>query len=289
MPSSLNDSFNNLSRSSSDVARIRRGAKGRPGAESAKNLLGSILDDTTEAAETERIVREENAKRAEEEAQRQKEMAEEDARLQAEREIIAEKQAQEDLKLHQAEMQAQLQREKDIEAGIINLEEEARQKREEEERKRAKEEAIKRKTEAKLQAIEFKKNQETELEALRQEQLAKEAQPKKSNLPKIIAAAAAVVIAGVVALVFALNQEVIDPYAMGDEKSYETQSITFVNEDNGMMNMARNLVVQAPPPKPVAKKSGGGKKKGGAAAPAAPMPKPSLTGGKGGLFGKGKL
>ena len=86
-------------KTSSEVARIRRQPKGKPGSESAKNLLGSILDDSAAAAEKERKQLEENRRRAEEEELLRKANEEEMAKLEAEQAILAEQQAQEDLKL----------------------------------------------------------------------------------------------------------------------------------------------------------------------------------------------
>ncbi len=212
------------------------------------------------------------------------------ARLEAERAIIAEQQAQEDLKLRQAEMQAQLQRQKDIEAGLIDLEEEARQKREKEEKERAEAAEKQRKTQAKLQAIELNRSQQDELEALKREQLAKSAEPKKSMTPIIaIAAALVLMIGGGIAAFFLLGKEAVDPYALSEQ--YETRDISFLQETTASITMATpQIVTQAEPVKAAPKHSG--KKKSGGAAPAEPAAKPkvSLSGGaKGGLFGNKKL
>lgn len=274
---------------SGSVAKVRRDKK-KGNSENARNLLGSILDDSAAAAEEERKRLEENRRHAEEEARLAKEREEEKARLEAERAIIAEQQAQEDIKMRQAEMQAQLQREKDIEAGLIDLEEEARQKKAEEERQRAAAAEKQRKTEAKLQAIELKRNQEDELEALKREQMAKNAEPKKNILPFVIAAAAVfIVIIGTA--VFALTrEEPVDPYALADD--YETRVVSFLQDDpsqHALTMSNHQIVAQAAPVKAAPKHSG--KKKAAGAAPAAEAPKPkvSLTGGKGGLFGNKKL
>ena len=287
---SLNDSLNKLQAlsSSADVARakVRRKDKKKPGNESAKNLLGSLLDDSEQAAEREQQELEESRRRAEEEARFQREQEEEMARIEAERAIIAEKQAQEELRIHHAEMQAEVQRQNDIDAGLIDLEEEARQKAAEEERLRREAEARARKEAEKRAAAELRKSQEFELEALRQEQLAKQAVPKKSKtVPIIIGAVAAVLVAGIIAFVVIGNQKTLDIYAPSAE--YDTRTISFMPDQEALVAASINIVKQEDDPKPV--KARTNRKPGGStAAPAANKPKPSLTGGKGGLFGGGK-
>lgn len=274
--------LNSLS-ASGEVAKVKRTphslGKSKANKENAKNLLGSILDDTDAAAEAEKIRNEEKKRRAEEEARIAKELEEEKARYEAERQIIAEKQAQEDLRIRQAEMQAQLQRQKDIEAGLIDLEEEARLAREEEERKRAEEAERERKEAEKKAATELRISQEHELAALRREQIAKEAAPKTSNMPKIIAAVAVLVIALGAVAYFVLDQEEIDIYALSETS--DTRTIGFIEDDLQMSRVNVSIVKQAEDPKPVKARP---RRK---AAPAEPAkPKPTLGGGKrGGLFG----
>ncbi|MBO5753468.1 MAG: hypothetical protein J6S69_07235 [Proteobacteria bacterium] len=275
--------LNSLS-ASGEVAKVKRskpgGSKSKANKESAKNLLGSILDDAAAAAEAEAIRNEEKKRRAEEEARIAKELEEEKARYEAERQLIAEKQAQEDLRIRQAEMQAQLQREKDIEAGLIDLEEEARLAREEEARKRAEEEEKARKVAEKEAATALRISQEHELEALRREQLAKAAAaPKSSKLPMIICIAAGVLLAAGVGVYFMLSQEEMDIYALPEESV--TRTIGFIDEDMQMARINASIVKQAEDPKPEKARP---KKKAPAAEPA--KPKPTLGGGKkGALFG----
>lgn len=271
--------------------RTRRPAKGKIGGESARNLLNSVLDDTAAAAEEERIRLEEARKRAEEEARLQKEREEEMARMEAEQAIMAEQQAQEDLKHHQEEMQAQLQRQKDIEAGIIDLEEEARQKRAEEERIRAEEAERVRKAEAKKEALALQEHQKIELEKLKLEERAREAAPKKSKLPMVLGIAALMAILAVAGL-FVFG--VFDRGHYGDAGLYynlseeiNTRGVAFVQDNEDIMGVKTAMVKQAEDPKPVAAPKNRPKRP---AAAAAPEPsKPSLMGGRGGLFGGGKL
>ena len=274
--------LNSLS-ASGEVAKVKRpkpgGSKSKANKESAKNLLGSILDDAAAAAEAEAIRNEEKKRRAEEEARIAKELEEEKARYEAERQLIAEKQAQEDLRIRQAEMQAQLQREKDIEAGLIDLEEEARLAREEEARKRAEEEEKARKVAEKEAATALRISQEHELEALRREQLAKAAVPKSSKKPMIISIAIGVLLAAGVGVYFMLSQEEMDIYALPEESV--TRTIGFIDEDMQMARINASIVKQAEDPKPERARP---RKKAPAAEPA--KPKPTLGGGKkGGLFG----
>ncbi len=268
---------------SGEVARVRRSSRGKHGGENALSLLDSILDDSAAAAAEERKRLEEKQRRAEEEERLAKEREEEMARIEAEQAIIAEKQAQEDLKINQAKMQAQLQREKDIEAGIIDLEEEARQKREEEERIQAEIETKRRKTEAKLQAIELKKSQEQELLELQNEELAKAAEPKKSKAPAIIAAVVGFLIAGGVAAYFLMPKELPDPYALSESNDF--YGLVLIENDTASSEMAFNIVKQAEDPKPEKKSTGGHKKPTTPQADTTSKPT-GLTGGRGGIFGK---
>ena len=274
-----------------DRERTRRPAKGKVGGESVHNLMSNILDDTAAAAEEERIRLEEMRKRQEEEARLQKEHEEEMMRLEGEQALMAEQQAQEDLKHHQEEMQAQLQRQKDIEAGIIDLEEEARQKRAEEERIRAEEAERVRKAEAKKEALALQEHQKIELEKLQLEERARNAEPKKSKVPMI---------AGIVALMAILAGAGCFVFGVFDRGHYEdsglyynlseevnSRAVAFVQDNEDIMSVKVSMVKQEADPKPVAKQSNRPKRP---AAAAAPEPsKPSLMGGRGGLFGGGKL
>ena len=271
--------------------RTRRPAKGKIGGESARNLLNSVLDDTAAAAEEERVRLEEMRKRAEEEARLQKEREEEMMRLEGEQALMAEQQAQEDLKHHQEELQAQLQRQKDIEAGIIDLEEEARQKRAEEERLRAEEAERVRKEEAKKEALALQEHQKIELEKLKLEERAREAAPKKSKVPMVV---------GIVALMTVLTVAGLFVFGVFDRGNYgdaglyynlseeiNTRGVAFVQDNDDIMGVKTAMVKQAEDPKPVAAPKNRPKRP---AAASAPEPsKPSLTGGRGGLFGGGKL
>ena len=288
--SGLNDSLNRLSEfSSSEMARVnvKRPAKGKPGAESARKLLGSILDDSAAAAEEERRRLEETRRRAEEEERRKKEEEEEMARLEAERAIIAEQQAQEDLKMQQAKMQAQLQREKDIEAGIINLEEEARIAREAEAKKRAEEEAKRKKAQDRRDAIDLKKTQENELAALKQEELARKSMPALSKMPIFAAAAAVIAVIAGVAAFFLLAQKHVEPYALMGGEDYALRRVVFTKENPEYFTMDVSVVEQEKP-KPVAdsnrkpgKRPSSGKTPAKPNTPAQPSNKPGLIGGGG--------
>lgn len=270
--------------------RTRRPAKGKIGGESARNLLNSVLDDTAAAAEEERIRLEEARKRAEAEARLQKAQEEEMARMEAEQAIMAEQQAQEDLKHHQEELQAQLQRQKDIEAGIIDLEEEARQKRAEEERIRAEEAERVRKAEARKEALALQEHQQNELEKLRLEEKARNSEPKKSKLPVVLGIT---VLMTVLALAGCFVFGVFDRGNFDEAGHYynlseevNSRGVAFVEDNVDIMSVKTLMVKQAEDPKPVAKPSNRPKRPA-AAAPA--EPKPSLMGGRGGLFGGGKL
>lgn len=285
----LNDSLNKLSElsSSGEVARVSRPKRNaaKKQTESAKNLLGSLLDDSVATAEMERVRDEEAKKRAEEEAQRKKEYDEEMAKLEAEQAILAEQNEIEERKARQAEMQAQLQREKDIEAGIIDLEEEARQKREAEEREaaiaaeKAKKEADKRAAEA------LRISQQNELEALHNEEINAVAAPKKQNFGIIGVVIVLILVVGGAAGFFLKEKSdnAFDYYGLNSE--YHTQTIRFVALDTSVVGANFSIVKQEAPPKPV--KKAPAKKK--PAQTVAPKPKPSLSGGKGGLFGNRKL
>lgn len=290
-----NSSVSGLPSGEHSAARIRRPSRGKPGGESAKNLLGSLLDESAAAAEEERLRREEDRMRADEEARLAKEHEEEMARLEAERAIIAEKQAQEEMRLHQVEMQAQVQREKDIEAGLIDLEEEARKAREEEERKRAEAEAKAKKEAGKRAAEELKRQQEAELAALRQEEVAKNAAPKKNHfvLPMVLVALVLLAMgAGYFVMEVKPHNERMARlergYSLQDE--YITKEVKFETPEAEMLGGELMVVKQAADPKPVVKRPSSGKKPATTTTPASPSGG-KLGGGKlgGGKLGGGKL
>jgi hypothetical protein len=157
--------------------------------------------------------------------------------------------------------------------------------REEAARKRAEEEEKARKVAEKEAATALRISQEHELEALRREQLAKAAVPKSSKKPMIIGIAIGVLLAAGVGVYFMLSQEEMDIYALPEESV--TRTIGFIDEDMQMARINASIVKQAEDPKPVAAPKNRPKRP---AAAAAPEPsKPSLTGGRGGLFGGGKL
>ena len=158
--------MDSLSSSDNIRAKIRRPSRGKPGGETATNLLGDLLNDSAAEAEAERLRREMEQKRAAEEERLQQEHEEEMAKLEAERALLAEQQAQEERRMHQAEMAAQVQRQKDIEAGLIDLEEEARLAREEAERQRREAEEKASKEAESLAKNVLLQNQQAELEAL---------------------------------------------------------------------------------------------------------------------------
>lgn len=208
------------------------------------------------------------------------------AKLEAEQAILAEQHEIEERKLRQAEMQAQLQREKDIEAGIIDLEEEARQKREEEERQAAIAAEKARKEAEKLAAEKLRISQQNELEALRLEEAHAAAKPKSSNFFVYLLVVLIVAAAGGAGWYFYDQNEQIDYYAL--QSDYAPYPLVVNNARMDRYDVSASVVKQEAPPKPVKKTTS--KKKAAPAAPAKPKPAPSLTGGKkGGLFGSGKL
>jgi len=296
--SSLAASLNKLSEmsSSGEMARVkqRRSVKAQAWGsdDNASNLLGCILDDSSKDAEEEARHHEEARQRASEEARRQREYEEDMKRLEAERELIAQQQQQEELRVRQAEMQAQLQRQKDIEAGLIDLKEEARLAREEEARKRAEADAKVRK-EAEKRANELLlREQQAEIEALRQQEILEQSRPKRSKAPFIAMAALVVVGLGGAIGYYLLNQEPIDIYALSTE--YDSRSIGFLPESLDMVSMEVMVVKQADDPKPVRpvvtrpRPPGGG---GGAKPPGGDPPASTgggLGGGKSGGLGGGK-
>ncbi|MCL2325747.1 MAG: hypothetical protein FWC40_04520 [Proteobacteria bacterium] len=253
--SSLAASLNKLSEmsSSGEVARVkqRRSVKAQAWSsdDNASNLLGCILDDSSKDAEEEARQQEEARQRATEDARRRREYEEDMKRLEAERELTAQQQQQEELRLRQAEMQAQLQRQKDIEAGLIDLEEEARLAREEEARKRAEAEAKARK-EAEKRANELLlREQQAEIEALRQQEILEQSRPKRSKVPFIAMAALVVLGLGGGIGYYLLSQEPVDIYALSTD--YDSRSIGFLPESLDMVSMEVMVVKQADDPKPV--------------------------------------
>lgn len=284
--SSLNDTLDRMQALSSSTemakVKIRRPRREKPGSENVKNLLSDLLDDSAQAAEEEKRRRKEDRERAEEEKRQKQEAEAETARLEAEKALEAEKQAQEALKQHHAEMQAQVQRLNDIDAGLIDLEEEARQKAAEEARQRAEAEAKARKLAEQKAAEELKRQQESELHALRSEQIEKQSNVKKSHsVPIALAALAVVIITLVVVYVVATMPKdgEGDVYRLG--KTYTVREIAFQRENTEMLMAQADIVKQAPDPKPVKRRPS---KK--STSKADTTPKRSLLSSKGGIFGR---
>lgn len=290
--SNLNDSLDELLRTSSTGnarVRSRRANKAKPGQESAMSLLDSILDDTNKAAAEEERNQEEARIRAAEEAAEAKEREEMQKRLDGEMLLLKEQQAQADLRKNQSQMAQKVQREKDIEAGLIDVEEEARLAREAEEKKRAEEELKARKAQEKKERRERIAQQKKELQTFAHLEAIEAAQPKKSNAPIFIGLAVAGALIASVVVVLLLNKEEIDIYKPSD--SYETAKVYFLKDSIGTLAMDVSVVKQEAPAAPV-KVTPGKKKTTGSSSssstPAATTTKPTLTSGKGGLFGKGK-
>ncbi len=284
----FNDSLNKLSEfsTSGEVAKVNRAKrKGKANSESAKNLLGSLLDDSAAQAEAERRRKEEERRRAEEEARIRAEEEEIRSKYEAEQALLAEQKELEERKQRQAEMQAQLQRQKDIEAGLIDVEAEERAKREEEAR-RAAEAAAKAQKEAELAEAERKRQiQEAELERLHREtelQNQENARTKNKNTFPLLALAACLIAAGVVIYWFFFKPaEPRDFYEIDDQLSVSSTIVAFLPEDSSSANIEVKVVKQAADPKPVRRVSHTKAKE----TPKQAAPKASLTGGKGGLFG----
>lgn len=292
--SSLAASLNKLAEmsSSGEVAKVKQRRQVKEQAwvsnDSAKNLLGSLLSDSSKAAEEELARQEAAAAQAVEAARRAREREEEMLQLEAKRELLSEMQAQEEMRLRQLEMQAQLQRQKDIEAGVIDLEEEARLQREAEERQRKEAEERQRKEEEKRASEALLREQAKELEALRQKELLEQAMPKRSKLIPIVLAAVVLFGAAGVGIFLHLNQEEIDIYAPSAQ--YDTRTIGFMPDESAMLAVQMQLVKQAEPPKPVVarpRSASRSRPKTGGSTVAAPEKKPSGLK-SGGLLGAKK-
>lgn len=290
--SNLNDSLDELLRTSSTgnaKVRSRRANRAKPGQESAMSLLDSILDDTNKAAAEEERNQEEARIRAAEEAAEAKEREEMQKRLDGEMLLLKEQQAQADLRKNQSQMAQKVQREKDIEAGLIDVEEEARLAREAEEKKRAEEELKARKAQEKKERRERIAQQKKELQTFAHLEAIEAAKPKKSNTPIFIAIAAVFLVScGIVGYLF-LTKEEIDIYQPSE--SYETVKVYFQKDNIATLAMESNVVAQeapsAPPKVTPTKKKHTGSSSSSASQPASN--RPTLTSGKGGLLGgKGK-
>ena len=289
--SNLNDSLDELLRTSSTGnarVRSRRANKAKPGQESAMSLLDSILDDTNKAAAEEERNQEEARIRAAEEAAEAKEREEMQKRLDGEMLLLKEQQAQADLRKNQSQMAQKVQSEKDIEAGLIDVEEEARLAREAEEKKRAEEELKARKAQEKKERRERIAQQKKELQTFAHLEAIEAAQPKQSNAPLFIGLAVAVALIASVVVFLLLNKEEIDIYKPSD--SYETAKVYFLKDTTDTLAMDVSVVKQEAPAAPVKVTPGKKKTTGGSSSntSTATTNKPTLTSGKGGLFGKGK-
>lgn len=288
--SNLNDSLDELlKQSSTGNARVhRRPGKVKPGQESAMSLLDSILDDSNKAAAEEERRQEEARIRAAEEAAEAKEREALQKRLDGEMLLLKEQQEQEILRKNQAKLAKQVQREKDIEAGLIDVEEEARLAREAEEKKRAEEELRARKAQEKKERREHIAKQKQELQTFAHLEAIEAAKPKKSKAPIFIALGAAVILVAGIITFLLLTKEEIDIYA--PSPAYETMNVYFQKDKLVMLAMGSNVVMQEAPV--VAPKPSSTKRKSSASsasAPAPAQPKASLSDkGKGGLLGKGK-
>lgn len=294
--SSLSASLNKLAEmsSSGEVAKVKQRRQVKEQAwvsnDSAKNLLGSLLSDSGKAAEEELARQEAAAAQVVQEAKRAREKEEEMLQLEAKRELLSEQQAQDEMRMRQAEMQAKLQRQKDIESGVINLEEEARLKREAEESARKEAEARKRKEEDRRASESLLRDQAQELESLRQKELLEQAMPKRSKLIPIVLVALLLIAGSAIGAFFHFNQEEIDIYAPSAE--YDTRTIGFIPEEPAMLAVQMQLVKQGEAPKPVVARPRptGNKRpvKGGTSVATTPDKKPTTGLKGGGLLGAKK-
>ncbi len=280
--SNLNDSLEELSKASSaGTAKVRARGRGRKAAnkESAESLLDFILDDAGKAAEEEERKHEEARKRAEEEEMLRKEREELQKRMDGEMALIQEQKNQAEMRKMQSQMLQAVEREKAIEAGLIDVAEEERLAREAEEKRRKEEEEKARKAREKKERRERIMAQKAELEALQHEEAVEAAKPQPSKTPQIVIAVVFLLaIAGGVAGYF-LTREHIDIYALNESPSSTT--IGFLSEDPTMQVMDHNVVEQEEPkvaPKPSTTTNKPRTKPQNTPAPA---PKPGLNTGKG--------
>jgi len=289
--SNLSDSLDDLSKASSaGTAKVKANrGRGRKAAnkESAESLLDFILDDSGKAAEEEERQHEEARKRAEEEEALRKEREELQKRMDGEMALLKEQKSQAEMRKMQSQMLQAVEREKAIEAGLIDVAEEERLAREAEEKKRQEEEEKARKAREKKERKERILAQKAELEALQHEEAVEAAKPQPSKAPQIlIAVVLFLAIAGGVAG-YLLTREHIDIYALKEDPS--SMTIGFLSEDRSMQIMAHNVVEQEKPKAPTKPSTNKPKPKnpgGGSTTPAGN--KPGLNTGKGGGLSTGK-
>ncbi|MDX9721103.1 MAG: hypothetical protein RBU37_10155 [Myxococcota bacterium] len=215
--------------------------------ESAGNLLAGILGESEAEAEAERKRRdaERKAKEAAEEAERQateaKRKAEADARLRAEQNRLAE------VEVRRTQMLAAIERQKKIEKGEIDLEEEARKKKEEDDRLRREAEAKAAKEAEFNRAQMLIQKQQEQLKEMADRQLEAAALTPKSNTGLYIGIAAVVVVLGGVAAALLLTgeppAELPNPYALAAQ--YPATTIALNMPESDMNDVGLDVVSQS--------------------------------------------
>lgn len=285
--SSLSKSLTKLQELSSggEVAKVKRRSNVKEQAwssnEKTSNLLGNLLGEASSLAAQEAERKRAELEAATEEARLAAEQEEELKRLEAEHALMEEKRIHEEKKMRHTQMLAAIEREKKIETGEINLEEEARLKREEEERIRLEKEAILAKEAEKRRAKELLQDQHRQMEELTEQQIEKAAKKKKSRAGLMVAIVAAVVLCASGGIVWYLTRpEPIDIYAL--DKEYPSEDFGFLSDDMSATAVGVNIVAQAAPvvAKPVKpRRSSSAKKK------ETPAGGDTLAKGRGGLLG----
>lgn len=294
----LSDFASHRSSGSGSTAKVKRKNKGKNQSswksdESTDNLLSGIISDIEEEAsaeearkERERIAKEE-AKKAEEELLEIQKRAEAEAQLMEEAIKLQQTQERRTIQL------AAITRQKKIEAGEIDLEEEARQKREEEARiQRKKDEEEARKNEL-SEAQKLIEQQDEHLKELALKPLEEAMQQKKSNAGKIFLIAFALIALvaayGFIDIKFIQKGPVYnwyepdaDVYAM--QENYPITNVTFEATKVDLLAIDQKLVDQGIVETPKRTGGGGGGRKTSTpAATTTTTTKTSTLGGRGSL------
>ena len=217
-------------------ARVRKARasvteRARQTGDSVGNLLTGLIDDSNAELEAEKAEKARKTKEAEERARAKREAEDAKKRQEAESKLQEEKRRLEEKEQRRLQMLADMERQRKLEAGEVDEEEEER-KRQEAEAKAAREAAEKAREaaeEAQLQSS----NQELadqirviKMQKAHEEQLAAEKKRKKDLSIKAAIVAAAITLISVIVVYFA-TLKAPDYYTLNDD--YETKTLSMTN------------------------------------------------------------
>lgn len=237
--------------SEQQVAKVKRRGKVKEqkwmSDDSAGNLLEGLLGETSLEAEAELKRKEEERKAREAAEAAERAAAEAKKKANAEERLREEQNRLQEVQQRRTQMLAAIERQKKIETGEIDVEEEERLRKLEEERLRQEEEA-KRAKEAELQhAQSLIQEQQSRLQELANRPLEAAIAEPRSNMGIIVGVAAAALVIGVGVLLLVVlgseKPEDIDPFALVE--NFPTQTLTVTSAEGDMAEVGLNIVSQS--------------------------------------------